>query len=188
MCIWRGVGFVDVASAHLCLSAWRCAVTCASTRHTQPARARACVQITPGTLFSSDLNAIIRYWAVHRLATNAAFANVHIVVSDTSVPGEGEVKALRYAHHLSRCSAEFRNESFVVVSDDSDMTVMLLGLPFMHGGMWVYSTRMPGAPELFSLAALERALATMFPEASRESLRDDFVAIFLLCQGNGAYS
>ena len=52
--------------------------------------------ITPGTPFMDKLALALRYWAAYKVNTDPAWANVKIVVSDASVPGEGEHKIIEF--------------------------------------------------------------------------------------------
>lgn len=52
--------------------------------------------ITPGTPFMDMLAASLRYWVSYKSSTDASWANLKIIISDATVPGEGEHKIMNF--------------------------------------------------------------------------------------------
>lgn len=52
--------------------------------------------ITPGTPFMDLLAASLRYWVSYKLSTDPAWEKLKVVISDATVPGEGEHKIMNF--------------------------------------------------------------------------------------------
>lgn len=52
--------------------------------------------ITPGTPFMDLLAQSLRYWVVRKMNTDPGWKNMEVIISDASVPGEGEHKIMDY--------------------------------------------------------------------------------------------
>jgi 5'-3' exoribonuclease 2 len=52
--------------------------------------------ITPGTPFMDLLAASLRYWVRYKLSTDPAWEKLKVVISDATVPGEGEHKIMNF--------------------------------------------------------------------------------------------
>lgn len=52
--------------------------------------------ITPGTPFMDILAASLRYWVAYKLNTDPGWENLKIIISDATVPGEGEHKIMEF--------------------------------------------------------------------------------------------
>ena len=52
--------------------------------------------ITPGTPFMDRLALYLRVFAHHKLSSDPGWKGIHVVLSDGSVPGEGEHKIMEY--------------------------------------------------------------------------------------------
>ena len=50
-------------------------------------------QITPGTPFMNLLAASLRYWCAYKVNEDPAWENVKVIISDATVPGEGEYES-----------------------------------------------------------------------------------------------
>jgi 5'-3' exoribonuclease 2 len=52
--------------------------------------------ITPGTPFMDLLAASLRYWISYKLSTDPAWEKLKVIISDATVPGEGEHKIMNF--------------------------------------------------------------------------------------------
>lgn len=52
--------------------------------------------ITPGTPFMDLLAASLRYWVSYKLNTDPAWEKLKVIISDATVPGEGEHKIMNF--------------------------------------------------------------------------------------------
>lgn len=52
--------------------------------------------ITPGTPFMDLLAASLRYWCSYKLSTDPAWEKLKVIISDATVPGEGEHKIMNF--------------------------------------------------------------------------------------------
>lgn len=52
--------------------------------------------ITPGTPFMDLLAESLRYWTKYKLSTDPAWKELKVIISDASVPGEGEHKIMNF--------------------------------------------------------------------------------------------
>jgi 5'-3' exoribonuclease 2 len=59
--------------------------------------------ITPGTPFMDLLAASLRYWVAYKSSTDPAWEKLKIIISDATVPGEGEHKIMNFVRS-QRCS------------------------------------------------------------------------------------
>lgn len=52
--------------------------------------------ITPGTPFMDILAASLRYWCAYKVNTDPAWETMKVIISDATVPGEGEHKIMEF--------------------------------------------------------------------------------------------
>ncbi|KAI5957393.1 RAT1 [Candida margitis] len=52
--------------------------------------------ITPGTPFMDRLAEALRYWVAYKLSSDPGWANLQVIISDATVPGEGEHKLMSF--------------------------------------------------------------------------------------------
>ena len=62
----------------------------------KPAKTWDSNSITPGTPFMHLLAASLRYWVSYKSSTDPAWEKLKVIISDASVPGEGEHKIMNF--------------------------------------------------------------------------------------------
>jgi 5'-3' exoribonuclease 2 len=82
--------------------------------------------ITPGTPFMDKLALALRYWTAYKLANDPGWKDLQIIISDATVPGEGEHKIMNFIRS-QRSDIEYNpNTRHAIYGLDADL--IFLGL------------------------------------------------------------
>lgn len=84
--------------------------------------------ITPGTPFMDKLSQYLRYYIHNKLNTNPAWKGVTIMLSDATVPGEGEHKLVKYIRMLRAQKRYDPNTTHMIAGEDADLIFLAMAM------------------------------------------------------------
>ncbi|CAD6978262.1 unnamed protein product [Tilletia controversa] len=82
--------------------------------------------ITPGTPFMDLLAQSLRYWVVKKMSEDPGWKNLQVIISDASVPGEGEHKIMDHIRRQRSHPSHDPNTKHVIYGLDADLIFLSL--------------------------------------------------------------
>nr|POE62995.1 5'-3' exoribonuclease 2 [Quercus suber] len=80
--------------------------------------------ITPGTPFMDLLALCLRYWVSYKTSTDPAWGKLKCIISDATVPGEGEHKIMNFVRSQRSSPTHDPNTRHVIYGLDADLIML----------------------------------------------------------------
>ncbi|UZJ55410.1 hypothetical protein CBS101457_004730 [Exobasidium rhododendri] len=105
---------------------WKASGIPISDETTQKKKAWDSNAITPGTPFMDLLASSLRYWVARKLNQDPAWKGLQVIISDASVPGEGEHKIMDHIRRQRSQAEHDPNTKHVIYGLDADLIMLSL--------------------------------------------------------------
>ncbi|KAI9105647.1 hypothetical protein DFS34DRAFT_600211 [Phlyctochytrium arcticum] len=135
------------------------------------------LRLTPGSKFMGEIDQHLERFAC-AYKGDSITANMDLVFSGSTVPGEGEVKVFYHARQIASERGKNSRDHYAVVGGDADIVIQALASPVPR-----VTIINPDAPFTFDMFKMGRELQRLFPNTDYERLRLD-VAFLSILGGN----